>query len=167
VGVNYYTRGVMRHDDSVPIERAARVRPEGARVTETGWEVHPASFTRTLAGVRSRYRDVPIVVTENGAAFHDPEQAAGAPLEDPLRVEYLRSHLRAAHAALELGVDLRGYFAWSLFDNFEWSQGYSKRFGIVHVDYATQRRTLKRSAEFYRDVIASHGAAIADATRDR
>ena len=85
-------------------------------------------------------------------------------VDDPLRVDYLRRALRAALAAIEQGVDLRGYFAWSLLDNFEWSHGYSKRFGIVHVDFATQRRTPKASARFYAAVIRSNGAAL-DASR--
>jgi beta-glucosidase len=98
-------------------------------------------------------------VTENGAAFDDPPSASGI-LEDPLRVAYLRDHLRALRAALEAGVDVRGYFVWSLLDNFEWAQGYTKRFGLVHVDYATQRRTLKRSALVYREILRSNGTAL-------
>jgi beta-glucosidase len=80
-------------------------------------------------------------------------------VQDSLRVAYLREHVRALHAAIEAGVDLRGYFVWSLLDNFEWSLGYSKRFGIVHVDFATQQRTLKDSARFYADIIATRGRA--------
>jgi beta-glucosidase len=107
--------------------------------------------------VKERYGNPPLVVTENGAAFDDPPTVRGDRLDDPPRVAYLRDHLRAAHAALELGVDLRGYFAWSLLDNFEWAHGCSKRFGLVHVDYATQRRTPKASAAFYAKVIAANG----------
>ena len=88
-------------------------------------------------------------------AFADLPRADAEPLEDPARVEYLEAHVRAAAEAIERGVDLRGYFAWSLLDNFEWSEGYSKRFGLVHVDFETQRRTLKRSALVYRDLIRS------------
>ncbi len=160
LGINYYPRGVMRRDDRVWVERAARVRQKGAPHTETGWEVHAASFARVLAWVKDRYADVPLWVTENGAAFADPPSAGPDGIDDPLRVEYLRDHLRAAHAAIAQGVDLRGYCVWSLLDNFEWSQGYSKRFGIVHVDFATQRRTPKRSASFYREVVASNGASL-------
>ena len=99
-------------------------------------------------------------VTENGAAFFDPPTAEAAPIEDPLRVDYLRKHLRAIHAALQKGVDLRGYFVWSLLDNLEWSHGYSKRFGIVHVVFAKQKRTPKDSARFYSQVIATNGRAL-------
>jgi beta-glucosidase len=100
-------------------------------------------------------------ITENGAAFDDPSHAST--VDDPLRTAYLRDHLRAAHDAIAQGVDLRGYFAWSLLDNFEWAFGYSKRFGIVHVDFDTLERTPKSSARFYSEVIRSHGAALAGA----
>ena len=85
-------------------------------------------------------------------------------MNDPLRVDYYREHLRAAHAAIRQGVDLRGYFAWSLLDNFEWSLGFAKRFGLVHVDYETQRRTPKQSARFYAEVIRTHGASLGAVT---
>jgi beta-glucosidase len=160
LGINYYTRSVNRHDDSVPFLQAAPVRVPGAGYTETGWEVHPESLTRVLRWVRERYGDLPLYVTENGAAFPDPPQAEGGHLEDPLRVDFLRRHLRAAHEALAAGVDLRGYYVWSLLDNFEWAQGYSKRFGIVHVDFDTQTRTPKASALVYRDIIRSRGEAV-------
>src|SRR5205085_3169048 len=105
--------------------------------------------------------DVPLYVTENGCALHEPAHVAGDVLQDPFRADYLRDHLCAAHAAIAQGVDLRGWFVWSLLDNFEWSQGFAPRFGLVHVDYTTQRRTLKASAEFYRRVLRSNGAALA------
>jgi beta-glucosidase len=100
---------------------------------------------------------------ENGAAFYDPPQADGDLMDDPLRVAYYRDHLRAVHAAIEAGVDVRGYFAWSLLDNYEWSHGFSKRFGLHHVDYETLARTPKASAHFYADVIRTHGGALDDA----
>jgi beta-glucosidase len=159
LGINYYTRGVMRDAPEVPILRAARV-PQHRRVhTETRWEVYPEGLTEALSWVRRRYGDIPLYVTENGAAFAD----APAPKDlvpDVARVRYLREHVRAARRAIEAGVDLRGFFVWSLLDNFEWSHGYSKRFGIVHVDYSTQKRTPKRSARFYADVIRGNGAVL-------
>jgi len=160
LGVNYYTRGVIRHDAGSWPVRAASVRQRSALYTETAWEVYPQGLTDTLLWVKKRYGDLPLYVTENGAAFFDPPTVEGDQLEDPLRVAYLREHVRAIHAALEQGVDLRGYFVWSLLDNFEWALGYSKRFGIVHVDFETQRRTPKASARFYSRVIASNGAAL-------
>ena len=163
VGVNYYTRSVTRFDaDSWPL-RATAVRQKQATYTETGWEVFPQGLTDTLMWVKARYGNPPIYVTENGAAFYDPPVVGGDRLADPLRVLYLRKHLEALHAALAGGVDLRGYFAWSLLDNFEWSHGYSKRFGIVHVDFASQTRTPKDSAHFYARVIASRGRALDEA----
>src|SRR2546422_62531 len=109
--------------------------------------------------VRERCGDLPLYVTENGAAFADEPPVDGR-LDDPRRVEYYRGHLAAALDALRRGGNLRGYFAWSLLDNYEWSHGYSKRFGIVHVDFATQRRTPKASARFYASVVRSRGAAL-------
>ena len=160
VGVNYYTRSVTKHDVlAVPV-RAGRVEQPRHAYTETGWEVYPDGLTDVLKWVTGRYGRIPIYVTENGAAFYDPPQAIDGAIDDPLRVAYYRSHLRAAHRALCDGVDLRGYFAWSLLDNYEWSLGYSKRFGLVHVDYATQRRTPKASARFYAEVIRTHGAVL-------
>jgi beta-glucosidase len=159
VGINYYTRRCVRHDDSQWPERAGIVQMPG-RHTETGWEVHPESFTKTLCWVRERYGSIPQYVTENGAAFADPPRAVGGRIDDPLRVDYLRTHLLAAREAMRRGVDLRGYFVWSLLDNVEWSSGRTKRFGIVHMDYETQKRTPKASAEFYREVIRSEGAAL-------
>ena len=160
VGVNYYTRNVTRADASAWPLRAAPVRQPRATYTETGWEVFAQGLTDMLLRVKERYGAVPLYVTENGAAFFDPPTADGGRVQDPLRVDYLRKHITAAHAALQAGVDLRGYFVWSLFDNMEWSLGYSKRFGIVHVDFATQKRTPKDSARFYSSVIATHGGAL-------
>ncbi|MFO1421060.1 MAG: family 1 glycosylhydrolase [Candidatus Competibacteraceae bacterium] len=102
---------------------------------------------------------LPLYVTENGAAFYDHE--ADGEIADPLRRRYLRDHLRAALAARRNDVDLRGgFFAWSLLDNLEWAHGYSQRFGLIHVDFATQQRTFKASARFYAEVIRSNGAAL-------
>ncbi|HSE52224.1 MAG TPA: family 1 glycosylhydrolase, partial [Gemmatimonadales bacterium] len=160
LGINYYTRGVMRSDpEELPL-RASKVRQERALHTTLDWEVYPATLTEVLAWVSKRYGPVPLYITENGAAFEDPPETDATLLPDPLRVQYLEDHLRAAHQALRQGVDLRGYFAWSLLDNFEWSAGYSHRFGLYHVNFATQQRTPKASARFYADVIASHGEVL-------
>jgi beta-glucosidase len=163
VGVNYYTRNVTRFDAASWPLRAAPVRQKRATYTETGWEVFPQGLTDTLVWVKARYGNPAIYVTENGAAFYDPPVVDGDRLADPLRVDYLRKHLTAVHAARAAGADVRGYFAWSLLDNFEWSLGYSKRFGIVHVDFESQRRTPKDSAHFYSRIIASRGRVLNDA----
>jgi beta-glucosidase len=162
LGINYYTRNVTRFDATAWPLRAGAVRQPRATYTETGWEVYPQGLTDTLVAITQRYGHRPVYVTENGAAFFDPPVADGDRVRDPLRVDYLRRHLIAVHAALSAGVDVRGYFAWSLLDNFEWSLGYAKRFGIVHVDFATQKRTVKDSGLFYSRVIASKGQVLAE-----
>ncbi len=160
VGVNYYTRKIERHDDDAWPTRASGVPVPGAFYTETGWEVFPEGLTRTLLWVKQRYGDIPLYIMENGAALPDPATAIDGRVDDPVRARYLHDHLAAAHAAMELGVDLRGYFAWSLLDNLEWSSGTTRRFGIVHVDFATQQRTIKSSGRFYAEVIRTNGGAL-------
>ena len=157
VGINYYLRGVMKNDPATIVERAARVRQPGAIYTATDWEVYPDALTKVLLWFRERYGDTPVYITENGSAFYDAPVPVSDPVEDPLRVHYLREHLRALGRALDGGANVKGYFAWSLLDNLEWSHGFAKRFGIVHVDFATQKRTLKRSAVVYRDIIRNGG----------
>jgi beta-glucosidase len=160
LGVNYYTRKVMRCDANAWLLRAAAVRQKGATYTETGWEVYPQGLADTLVWVMDRYGNPPVYVTENGAAFFDPPTVEGDRVEDPLRIDYLRKHIKVIHAAMQSGVDLRGYFVWSLLDNLEWSHGYSRRFGIVHVDFASLKRTPKDSAHFYSKVIATNGLVL-------
>lgn len=161
VGINYYTRAVTRADPGAWPLRASTVLQRGSTYTETGWEVHAQALTDVLLWVKERYGDMPMYITENGAAFYDPPRAPPEGVSDPLRVAYLREHLRALHRAIGAGCDVRGYFLWSLLDNLEWAHGFSKRFGIVHVDLETQRRTPKASARFYSSVIASNGRALA------
>jgi len=161
LGVNYYTRNVMKHDAKAYPLRASRVKQKGASYTQTDWEVYPKGFTDTLVWVKERYGNPPVYITENGAAFPDPAKVRGKALADPRRVDYFRKHIGAVRDAMDAGCDIRGYFAWSLLDNLEWSLGFSKRFGIVHVDFATQKRTPKDSARFYSQVIATNGAVLA------
>jgi beta-glucosidase len=160
LGINYYTRSVSRHDPGALPVRASGVRQRHHAHTETGWEVYPQGLTDVLVWVKERYGDIPLYITENGAAFYDPPHAIDGRIDDPLRVWYYREHLRAVRRAMDRGVDVRGYFAWSLLDNFEWSHGYSKRFGLVHVDYETLARTPKTSARFYGEVIRTRGAIL-------
>jgi len=160
LGVNYYTRGVVYDDPrSFPVMEGHAFQ-RNATHTETGWEVWPDGLYDVLTWVRRRYGNLPLYVTENGAAFYDPPVAHGPVVDDPLRVAYLDAHLGAVRRAIADGVDVRGYFAWSLFDNLEWAHGFRKRFGIVHVDFATQKRTPKASARFYSEVIRTNGECL-------
>ncbi|MFV2120514.1 GH1 family beta-glucosidase [Streptomyces sp. Act-28] len=165
LGINYYTPSVVRdapHREPDPLlrtaddNRFAGVGMPQARHTTMGWPVAPHTLYELLVSLRDRYGDAlpPIHITENGSAEHD-EPAPDGTVHDTDRISYLDGHLRAVAAALADGVDVRGYYVWSLLDNFEWAHGYSKRFGIVHVDYATQRRTPKDSYHWYRRLIAA------------
>ncbi|MEV6816770.1 GH1 family beta-glucosidase [Micromonospora sp. NPDC051296] len=139
-------------------EGAVEFLPPVGPLTDMGWMIEPAGLTRLLERIATDYPAVPLLITENGAAFPDKTAAdVTSPLPDADRIAYLDGHLRAAHEAIARGVDLRGYLVWSLLDNFEWAEGYRKRFGIVHVDYLTQRRTPKSSARWYQEVISRNG----------
>jgi beta-glucosidase len=152
LGVNYYAPMRVRADAAGgPLELVQA--PPGPRTTAMGWEVDPDGLYRVLARVRADYGDVPIAITENGAAYEDPPAANGK-VDDPQRTDYLERHLAALRRAAAQGVTVESYFVWSLLDNFEWEWGYDQRFGIVHVDFETQRRTPKESALWYRDYIA-------------
>jgi beta-glucosidase len=152
LGVNYYYRTIVRSSALPP----APVRTEPER-TAMGWEIYPDGLTQVLRFVASRTHDLPLFVTENGAAFDDEAE----PTRDPRRVAYLRRHVEAAFAALDEGIPLRGYFVWSLMDNFEWALGYTRRFGIVHVDYETLERRVRDSGWFWSS-LARHGRAALD-----
>jgi beta-glucosidase len=155
---NHYTRLRVRHDKDHPFH-VAEVPPEPDRqVTEMGWEVAPDAFLATILEAKERYAgDLPIYITENGAAFGDEVTRDGR-IHDRERIEYLRGYLGAILDAIAAGVDVRGYFVWSLLDNFEWGLGFSKRFGLVHVDYGTRERRPKDSFHFYGEL--AKGAAL-------
>ncbi len=157
LGINYYTRNVTRCDERAPPLRAAAVRQKQATYTETGWEMFPQGLTDMLVWVKERYGNPRVYITENGAAFYDPPAVAGDELHDPLRVAYLREHLLAVRRALDAGCAVHGYFVWSLLDNLEWALSFSKRFGIVHVNFENQRRVAKASARFYSQIIRTLG----------
>lgn len=145
LGVNYYHPTVSSSANS------ASPAASGASVTAMGWEVAPHSLAALLRRLHRDYLLPPIFITENGAAYQD--RLVGSRIEDEERRQYIESHVAAVADAIERGVDVRGYFVWSLMDNFEWAEGYSKRFGIVHVDYTTLRRTLKRSGCWYQSLM--------------
>lgn len=143
LGVNYYSRSVCSAEG--PFD----VKTSGLPLTDMGWEIYPVGLTKLLQTLHREYTLPPVWITENGAAFADVvEQGA---VHDTARVDYLSTHISAVADAADSGVPVAGYMVWSLMDNFEWSSGYAKRFGIVHIDYATQERTLKDSAHWYRD----------------
>ncbi|MEO5800936.1 MAG: GH1 family beta-glucosidase [Gemmatimonadales bacterium] len=160
LGINYYTRNVTCDDPTALPIRAGRVRQNATLHTTLDWEVYPAALTDVLLWITERYPAVPLYITENGAAFLDTDAADAELVHDPLRVDYFRTHLMAVHDAIRQGADVRGYFAWSLLDNFEWSAGFAKTFGLFRVDKVDQRRIPKASSRFYSDVIRSHGEAL-------
>ncbi|SDJ00695.1 broad-specificity cellobiase [Frankineae bacterium MT45] len=165
LGVNYYTPAIISAEGSGPeasestlwpgSHRAYVVPPQGPQ-TGMGWLIDPPAFTELLLRVHREYPGVPLMITENGAAFDDVVGPDGE-VEDRERTAYLESHLLAVSDAIDAGADVRAYFVWSLMDNFEWAWGYGKRFGIVHVDYDTQVRTPKSSARWYREVSRRNG----------
>jgi beta-glucosidase len=174
LGVNYYSTTTVRMWDGVSPRRnndghkdmGGSPWPEADQVefveqdgphTDMGWNIDPGGLEELLLHLHAQFPRQPLVITENGAAFPDEltiEADGTRAVHDVRRIDYLQRHFVAAHRALQAGVDLRGYFVWSLMDNFEWGYGYSKRFGIVHVDYDTLRRTPKDSAHWYRELIA-------------
>ena len=155
LGVNYYTRNVVAHKEGSGPLHAERVR-QSAPHTVMDMEIYPEGMHDLLSWIRDAYGSPPMYITENGAPFEDRVTPSGE-VDDGDRIDYLRLHFAQAHRAIQDGVDLRGYFVWSLMDNFEWAQGYSRRIGLVRVDYDTQRRIVKKSGRWYRDVIARNG----------
>jgi beta-glucosidase len=171
LGVNYYMRHTVvdgrRNSELTTAMRfssvdAATILPPGVETTAMGWPVESDGLTELLVRLHEEYTRGPIYITENGRAVYDYVNPEGE-VNDEERVAYLDDHFRAAHAAIQQGVNLRGYMVWSLLDNFEWALGYSKRFGIVFVDYGTQSRIPKMSASWYKGVIERNGLEDANA----
>ena len=150
LGLNYYSRAV------VSAKGPWDVKQSGLELTDMGWEIYPQGLTELLLRLHRDYRVPPLYVTENGGAFKDTLQHGR--VHDAGRTAYIKSHIAAVGEALRQGVPMAGYMVWSLMDNFEWASGYEKRFGIVHVDYATQQRTLKDSALWYRSFLQQQRA---------
>ncbi|MBK7450040.1 MAG: beta-glucosidase [Anaerolineales bacterium] len=155
IGINYYTRNISRSEKIAEAENAPQTEFRGSEITEMDWEVFPEGLYKILGRLYFDYDFHAIHITENGAAFDD--QVVNGEVDDPARLSYIKRHLEQVHRAIEAGIPVKGYFAWSLMDNFEWAFGYSKRFGLVYVDYQTQTRILKSSAKWYRDVIQKNG----------
>ncbi len=171
LGINYYHDVILTPDPTVRdggahpgVTGVREADPIGDR-TDLGWPITPDGLRELLVSIGRDYPNVPpIVVTENGAAYNDPVGVDGT-VADDRRIRYLRRHLGALSDAIAEGADVRGYMTWSLLDNFEWAEGYSQRFGLVHVDYQTQLRTPRRSADWYREVIVRN-ALPSDETVD-
>ncbi|WP_311836148.1 GH1 family beta-glucosidase [Cellulomonas fimi] len=182
LGVNYYSTNRVRHHAG----EGERVQADGhgdsaaspwvgaddvdfltqpGPYTAMGWNIDPNGMTELLVGLRERYPDQPLMVTENGAAFTDEVTPDGR-VHDPQRVAYLHDHLAAVGSAIDAGADVRGYFVWSLLDNFEWGYGYERRFGIIHVDYGTQVRTWKDSAYWYRELLRTGSVPPVELARE-
>jgi beta-glucosidase len=151
LGINYYSRSVVRHDPLIPIVQASTLNPEGSEYSLM-WEIYPAGLYELLVRVHQEYHPPQIYVTENGAPFTDDYDYDGR-IRDYRRIRFFRDHFIQAHQAIEAGVPLSGYFVWSLLDNFEWAHGYRMRFGIVYVDFENLRRTIKESGHWYAEVI--------------
>jgi len=158
LGVNYYMTFAVAFESQDNLLKTRRTQISGPSwgQTEMGWGIYPPGLTAMLEDVRTRYGNPPVYITENGTALIDTPDDTGF-VRDWGRVQFLRAHLQAAHDALQAGCDLRGYYIWSLMDNFEWSYGYQPRFGIVRVDYDTLKRIPKQSALWYREVIQNNG----------
>lgn len=160
LGINYYTRSVLRSDKVPEEENAPRtIVIDEARKTDMDWEIYPRGLLELIARISFSYRPRKIYITENGASYGDGPDAEGR-IHDERRIAYLREHFAAMHQLISCGVPLAGYFVWSLLDNFEWAEGYRQRFGIVWVDFATQQRLPKDSAWWYRRVIEQNGPEI-------
>ena len=156
LGINYYSRAVVKYDSSQEFIPVAHIKPEDSQYTEMGWEVYPEGLYDLLTEIKEVYGDIPLYITENGAAFDD--ELIDGQVKDEERLDYLKQHFKAAHKAIKNGVNLKGYYVWSLMDNFEWAHGYSKRFGLIYIDYGNgQTRYFKDSARWYKKVINNNG----------
>ncbi|MRS05188.1 glycosyl hydrolase family protein, partial [bacterium] len=161
LGINYYTRQVFhteRSDSSAEISFKSNPAPAD-RQTEMGWEIYPQGLFDLLQKVNDTYHPAKILITENGASYSYAPDNFGK-IEDPKRIEYIDMHLQVIARAIQAGIPVKGYFVWSFMDNFEWTHGYSQRFGLVYVDYKTQKRTPKTSAYWYGKVIKENGLIV-------
>ncbi|TLS36010.1 GH1 family beta-glucosidase [Pseudalkalibacillus caeni] len=155
-GINYYSRGLVEF--SAANDFMTKGAHSDYEKTAMGWDIAPEEFKDLIRRLRAEYTDLPIFITENGAAYDDVLQ--DGKVHDQARINYVDKHLQAVSDLNEEGMNIRGYYLWSLMDNFEWSFGYDKRFGIVYVDYETQKRTLKDSALWYTEVVKNRGTVL-------
>lgn len=159
IGVNYYSRGVVRQSKT-KLTQFEHIKPDhpGVKYTEMGWEVYPEGLFDLLTWLDKEYHRPEIYITENGAAF--PDTLTDGKVSDTERIDYIKQHLLVLNRAIMQGVNVKGYFVWSLMDNFEWAYGYTKRFGLVYVDYATQKRIIKESGYWYSKVCKDNALEI-------
>jgi beta-glucosidase len=153
LGVNYYFHNIVEHNENDNLFGVHIVEEKG-KMTDMGWGIHPESLYHLLTRLKNDYTDLPLYITESGAAF--PDKIINGKVDDPERIKYLYDHFVAAHRFIEEGGNLRGYYVWSLMDNYEWAMGYSKRFGIIYIDYETLERTPKESYKWYQKVIQAN-----------
>lgn len=154
LGINYYSRGLVKFDSTSEFFNIKTIKPDSSNYTAMNWEIYPEGLYDLLINISKEYTDLPLYITENGAAFND--KVENGTVNDKKRIEFLKGHFRSAHEAIQSGVNLQRYYVWSLMDNFEWAYGYSKRFGIIYVDYSTKERILKDSAHWYKEVIRTN-----------
>ena len=156
LGVNSYFPFYVSYDKSDwPLESKMKTFKKGRDTTGMGWDINPEDFFDTIMSVKELYGNIPVFITENGAAFNDTVERDGS-VNDPGRIDYLYRHFEAARKCIDEGINLKGYYVWSLMDNFEWNSGFSQRFGLVHVDFASMKRTIKSSGYWYRDFIKNN-----------
>jgi len=158
LGVNYYSRAVMRHSNTIPVVNVEQVHPEGNEYSGM-WEIYPEGMYETLKLVWDYQPTCELMVTENGVPVPDGVDFDGR-VRDERRIRYLQSHIAQVHRAIEDGIPVKGYFHWSLMDNFEWSLGYGPRFGLVYVDWKTQKRIVKDSGRWFAKAIAENAVEI-------
>jgi beta-glucosidase len=154
LGINYYSRGLVEFDSTSDFFNIKTIKPEESNYTAMNWEIYPKGLYDLLINISKEYTDLPLYITENGAAFND--EVVDGIVNDTKRIEFLKGHFKSAYDAIQSGVNLQRYYVWSLMDNFEWAYGYSKRFGIIFVDYSTKERILKNSAHWYKEVIKNN-----------
>jgi beta-glucosidase len=155
LGVNYYSRKLVKNSLDNSFLNHLELRPDGSSYTSMDWEIYPQGLYDLLIQLDRDYHHPRIFITENGAAFND--QLQNNRVDDIDRINYTKAHFTAAYQAIQSGVALEGYYVWSLLDNFEWAHGFSKRFGLIFIDYLTQERIWKESAYWYKDVIKNNG----------
>lgn len=151
LGINYYSRLFVKYDEAAELKYSDVKNPK-ASYTDIGWEIYPEGLYDIMDKIRKEYSDIDLYITENGAAYDD-EVTLENVVDDQKRVDYLKDHFLQMHRAIEDGINLKGYYLWSFLDNFEWAFGYSKRFGIVYVNYETLERTVKQSGNWYKTII--------------